>query len=54
MRAKDLLKTGIDYAEFDDPYSGLAAMVFVQAASDLVSLKGREYCRRDGYQIRKW
>ncbi len=45
--------TGIDYADFDDTYTGIVAMIFVQAAADLAFLRRRESCYKDGCQIRK-
>lgn len=42
MRAKRIFDEGIDYEKFDNPYTGLAAMVIIQAADDLSKLKGRE------------
>lgn len=51
MRAKRILNDGIDYNKFDDPYTGIAAMVFVQAAADLDSLKGRDAMYRDALMV---
>ena len=46
--------TGIDYGDFNDPYTGLVSIIFVQAASDLAFLRKRESCYKDGCQLRKW
>ncbi len=51
MRARRSVKTGIDFKEFTDPYSGIAAMVFVQAVSDLDMLKGKESAFKDSIVI---
>ena len=53
MRARRNIKTGIDFNEFSDPYSGIAAMVFVQAVSDLHYLNGRESAFEDAVVISK-
>lgn len=42
------------YENFKSPYTGIATMVLVQAASDLSCLDGREQIRKDGEEIRKW
>lgn len=51
MRAKRILENAIDYDKFDDPYTGLAAMVFVQAAADIDSLRGRDAMYRDTLMV---
>ena len=53
MRSRDVLTNGIDYSVFDNPYTGLGAMVLIQAADDLKYLKSKGCGYRDGTQIRR-
>lgn len=53
VKVEGVDSTGIEYSDFSDPYTGLVAMIFVQAASDLTFLRKRESCYKDGCQIRK-
>lgn len=52
------IKTGcpnvIDYSKFATPYSGLATMIFVQDASDMATLNGREQAEKDHNIINRW
>lgn len=48
MRRKDSISNGIDYSDFDNPYTGIAAMVFVQAVNDYEAAKEKGYFRREG------
>lgn len=52
-KRKKLLPAGIDYKAFSDPYTGLAAMVLVQAAADLLILDGKDEKRIGGDIVRK-
>ncbi len=51
MRSKPMLGQAIDYRDFENPYTGLAAMIFVQAANDLLFLRGKDYRIQDGIKI---
>lgn len=42
MRIKTAFDTIIDYKDFKTPFSGLATMIFVQAASDYAMLGNAE------------
>lgn len=42
MRARSIFRKGIEYADFESPYTGLAAMIFVQMEQDIQALDGRE------------
>jgi len=53
-RAKLFLGLQESYEDFEDPYTGIATMVFVQAASDLAYLNGNDRMRKDGGHINKW
>jgi hypothetical protein len=48
MNARDAVGIPINYEDFSEPHSGLAAMILVQAVSDLGALGVRETMRRDG------
>ena len=54
MRAKRILDNAIDYEAFSDPYTGLATMIFVQAAADVNVLGGNERVYKNGSMISKW
>lgn len=54
MRAKRILDNAIDYNAFSDPYTGLAAMIFVQAAADISVLGGNDRVYKNGTMISKW
>lgn len=54
MRAKRILNNAIDYDSFSDPYTGLATMIFVQAAFDLHYLDGRDHAYNNSSMISKW
>lgn len=43
-----------DYNTFKDPYTGLAAMVFVQADSDLTALDGKSRAYVGREMLDKW
>ena len=43
-----------DYRAFDNPYTGIATMIFVQAVMDLKSLEGEERLYKGGCLINKW
>ena len=53
-RAKLFLGLQESYEDFEDPYTGIATMVFVQAASDLANLGEKDRMRKDGGHINKW
>lgn len=53
MKNREGLLAGLDYAEFSDPYTGLATMIFVQADWDLRRLGGHDACLVNNEQIRK-
>lgn len=42
MRIKTAFNTIIDYNEFSSPFSGIATMIFVQAANDYVMLGDKD------------
>lgn len=42
MRIKTAFDTIIDYKDFETPFSGLATMIFVQAANDYLMLGDAE------------
>lgn len=46
--------TRIDYSHFENPYTGLAVMIFAQAKDDLNILDGNETIYQNGYCINKW
>lgn len=41
----------IDYAQFDNPYAGIAAMIFVQAANDYEKAKNKGYFKQEGCHV---
>lgn len=51
---KRILNNAIDYDSFSDPYTGLATMIFVQAAVDLHYLDGRDRAYNNSSVISKW
>ena len=51
MRSKRILDGAIDYNDFSEPYRGLAAMIFVQAAADLDLLNGRDNMSKDSVVV---
>ena len=54
MRAKRISDRAIDHGEFSDPYTGIAAMIFIQAVSDMDFLHGEDSTYRDSSLITKW
>ena len=54
MRAKASLCNGIDYDKFTSPYTGIAAMIFVQTDQDLRHLQGLEKTYRNGSLLDRW
>ena len=53
-KSKQFLDFQESYENFESPYTGIATMVFVQAASDLAYLNGKDRMRKDGGHINKW
>ena len=54
MRSKRIFDNAIDYEAFSDPLTGLAAMIFVQAADDLHALDGKTVLYKGGTLLQKW
>ena len=54
MRSKRIFDNAIDYEAFSDPLTGLATMIFVQAADDLHALDGRNTRYKNGSLIQRW
>ena len=53
MRSRCALEKSIDYNVFSSPWTGLAAMILIQASTDLAACGGRWAIRRDGDVIKK-
>lgn len=53
-RRKRAIDSAIDYKAFSNPYSGLAAMIFLQADWDLKMLNGEETKHSGGCLLDKW
>lgn len=53
MRTKKV-EVPCDYRSFENPYKALAAMIFVQADSDLKALDGDEMQYKAGTFLDKW
>ena len=53
MRIKTAFDTIIDYKDFKSPYSGLATMIFVQAANDYTMLGENESAKFDTLVVTK-
>lgn len=54
-KAKIGLPEGIEYSNFSDPWRSLAVMIFVQAITDLHSLRNNESRRcHGGEMISRW
>lgn len=54
MSRKSPRNNGADYAQFDNPYTGLVAMIFLQAQTDLCYLNGEETLYQNGNFLNKW
>ena len=48
------IRAAADYRNFDNCWSGLAAMILIQAAVDLNTLRGRDRAKLGGYIIYKY
>lgn len=53
-RAKKIAAVQERYESFKNPYTAIATMIIVQAASDYAYLDGREIAKNGGATISKW